>query len=31
MQNRISEMENEEVDYLRFDRIKIQRKRVRRN
>lgn len=31
MQNRISEMENEEVDYLRFDRIKIQRKRVTGN
>lgn len=28
MQYRVSELENEEVDYLRFDRIKIQRKRV---
>lgn len=28
MSMRISELENEEVDYLRFDRIKIQRKRV---
>lgn len=28
MSMRISELESEEVDYLRFDRIKIQRKRV---
>jgi hypothetical protein len=28
MNYRVSELENEEVDYLRFDRIKIQRKRV---
>ena len=28
MEIRISELDNEEVDHLRFDRIKIQRKRV---
>lgn len=28
MDIRISEMDDEEVDHLRYDRIKIQRKRV---